>query len=285
MNERNRPALGTLSDGDTLDARTAEVFVSASAEQVQRSLASGEVLAGRYVLQSELGRGARSRVFRAFDRATKTAVAIKVVSERAAGGWGWRERLGRELRLARQGRHRHVCDVYDLMEADGHWFLTMALATRGTLRETLARAPERTWEERLADARGILSGLAALHADGIVHRDLKPENVLRMGDGRLVLSDFGLAVVPGQSTQTSDCRGAVGTPSYMAPEVALGGEATMASDVFGLGVILHELFFDRRPEWQTTKRGRFVKTPDIDSSSRTLCSIWRLCRVILASRN
>ena len=221
--------------------------------------------------------GRRSRVFRAYDRATKTAVAIKVVTERDAGGWGWQERLGRELRLARQGRHRHVCDVYDLMEADGHRFLTMALATRGTLRESLAGTPERTWEERLADAQGIVSGLAALHADGIVHRDLKPESVLRMGDGRLVVSDFGLAVVPGQSTFTSDRRGAVGTPLYMAPEVALGGEATMASDVFALGVILHELFFDCRPAWLTTKRGRFVKPPAVKGASRILRSMARLC--------
>ena len=74
------------------------------------------------------------------DCVTKTAVAIKVVTDRDAGGWAWQERMGRELRLARQGRHRHVCDVYDFMEADGHRFLTMALATRGTLRETLGRA-------------------------------------------------------------------------------------------------------------------------------------------------
>jgi eukaryotic-like serine/threonine-protein kinase len=100
-------------------------------------LAHGHVLAGRYEIQAELGRGGGSRVFRAYDRATKTAVAVKVVTGAAATDNAWLERLGRELQMARQVRYRHVCEVYDLMEADGHRFLTMPLAVGGTLRDTL----------------------------------------------------------------------------------------------------------------------------------------------------
>jgi serine/threonine protein kinase len=156
-------------------------------------LAHGHVLAGRYEIQAELGRGGGSRVFRAYDRATKTAVAVKVVTGAAATDNAWLERLGRELQMARQVRYRHVCEVYDLMEADGHRFLTMPLAVGGTLRDTLVGSPDRPWAERLADMEGVISGLAALHTAGIIHRDVKPENVLRMADGRLALSDFGLA--------------------------------------------------------------------------------------------
>ena len=75
----------------------------------------------------------------------------------------------------------------------------------------------------------------------------------------------------------SGYSGAVGTPSYMAPEVALGGDATMASDVFAVGVILHEIFFGRRPEWDTTKRGRFVKPPAVRKGARIERSMARLC--------
>ncbi len=132
-------------------------------------------------------------------------------------------------------------------------------------------------EERVADGRAVVDGLAAIHGAGIIHRDVKPDNVLRMEDGRLVVTDFGLAVAPGQTTFMSGYSGAVGTPSYMAPEVALGGDATMASDVFAVGVILHEIFFGRRPEWETTKRGRFVKPPAVRKGSRIERSMARLC--------
>jgi hypothetical protein len=240
-------------------------------------VARGDVLAGRYELQSEIGSGGSSRVFRAYDRATKSAVAVKILIGRTAVGPDWMQRLGRELRLGRRGRHPNVCAVFDLMEADGCRFLTMELATGGTLRDTLQGVPDCDWKERIADARDVLAGTAALHADGIVHRDIKPENVLRRGDGRLVVSDFGLAVVPGTTTFMSGYSGAVGTPSYMAPEIALGGDATMASDVFAVGVILHEVFFGHRPEWETTKRGRFVKPPAIRKGSRIERSMSRLC--------
>ena len=208
--------------------------------RVPRELARGDLLAGRYEVQGELGQGGGSRVFRAYDRATKTAIAIKVLVGWKATEAGWLARLGRELRLGRQRRHPNVCEVYDLMETDGFRFLTMALATGGTLRETVAKTTERSWLDRVSDARGLISGLAALHADGIVHRDVKPENVLRMGDGRLVLSDLGLAVSREQTTLTGPGGAGAGTPPYMAPEVALGAEASMASDVFSLGVVLHE---------------------------------------------
>jgi serine/threonine protein kinase len=242
----------------------------------------GDVLAGRYELQGEIGSGGSSRVFRAYDRATKTAVAVKILIGRTAVGPDWMQRLGRELRLGRRGRHPNVCVVFDLMEADGCRFLTMELATEGTLRDTLRRLPDRDWKERIADARDVVAGTAALHADGIVHRDIKPENVLRRGDGHLVVSDFGLAVASDQTFMSGE-GGAVGTPSYMAPEVALGGEATMASDVFALGVMLHEIHFGRRPEWETSTRGRFLKPSPGSKRSRVERSIALLCAECLES--
>ena len=168
--------------------------------------------------------------------------------------------------------------MFDAGEADGYRFLTMEFAAGGSLRQRLQSAPaDRPTEERIVDAHAVVDGLAAIHAAGIIHRDVKPDNVLRMEDGRLVLTDFGLAVAPGQTTFYSGYSGAVGTPSYMAPEVALGGDASMAADVFSLGVILHEIFFNRRPEWNVTKRGRFLKSPVTKRSSRVEKSMARLC--------
>ena len=141
MNERHPPVLASDPRGETLELETEEMSDSSSSGHEEENLASGEVLAARYVLRAELGRGANSRVFRAYDLVTKTEIAIKVLTGPGAGSSESQQRLGRELRLARQRRHLHVCDVYDFTEGDGYRFLTMALATRGTLRHSLEKTP------------------------------------------------------------------------------------------------------------------------------------------------
>ena len=241
----------------------------------------GSVLAGRYQIRRVVGKGATGVVLEADDRVSRSLVALKVFKPDIATDDRWQEIVGSELRHARRLTHPNVCRVFDAGDAEGYRFLSMEYASGGSLRQRLkdavAEGVDRPLADRIADARAVVDGLAAIHEAGIIHRDVKPDNVLRMEDGRLVVTDFGLAVAPGQTTFMSGYSGAVGTPSYMAPEVALGGDATMASDVFALGVILHELFFDRRPEWQTTKRERFVKPPQIRGGSRTLRSVARLC--------
>jgi serine/threonine protein kinase len=241
-------------------------------------LGPGSVLAGRFQIRRVLGKGATGVVLEADDRVSRSLVALKVFKAEIAADDRWQEILGSELRHARQLMHPNVCRVFDAGEADGYRFLSMEYASGGSLRQRLKEAgPDRAFEERVADARAVVDGLAAIHAAGLIHRDVKPDNVLVMEDGRLVLTDFGLAVAPGQTTFVSGYSGAVGTPSYMAPEVAMGGDASMASDVFSLGVILHEIFFGRRPEWETTRRGRFLRSPVDRHSSRRLRLMARLC--------
>ena len=162
--------------------------------------------------------------------------------------------------MARAIRHPNVCRVFELGHADGHWFITMELATGTGLREQLRSGKEkpRPLGERFEDARAFCAGLAAIHAVGIIHRDVTPQNVLRMADGRLVLSDFGLAI-----EVTSNTTMVGGTPSYMPPETAMGGRADQRSDVWQAGAILHEMFFACRPDWEpkgdrvAARSGRF----------------------------
>src|SRR5262245_53953220 len=184
----------------------------------------GMVLAGRYQVEAIIGKGGSGVVLRAFDRTAQMVVAVKVLKQELTHDPRWSKRFARELRLGRPIRHPNVCRIFDIGEGDGYRFLTMELATGGTLRDLVkSSAPLRAFAERLSDARAAISGLAASHEAGIVHRDVKPDNMLRMEDGRLVLSDFGLATdLPTANAVTI----MVGTPHYMAPEIRAGEPAT-----------------------------------------------------------
>jgi Protein kinase domain len=217
-------------------------------------IARGTVLGGRYEVRRLLGRGGAGVVVLAHDQVLDEDVAVKVLHAEHGVEARWIDRLAKEVRLARQIRHANVCRVFDFGQADGRTFLVMELAAAGSLRDEIGRDPgARTLEMRLADARAVAEGLAAVHAAGIVHRDVTPQNVLRMGDGRLVVSDFGLAT--DTDPTTSSIHG--GTVAYMAPEIARGEHASVASDVWALGVIVHEIVLGRRPAW---RQGRFGST-------------------------
>jgi eukaryotic-like serine/threonine-protein kinase len=206
----------------------------------------GAVLAGRYQIEATLGRGGSGTVYRAWDRVLGEPIAIKILLPERARERSWIKRLAREVKVARAIRHPNVCRVFELGHADGHWFVTMELAVGGTLRDLVqdGRSTRRSLPERLDDARAICAGLAAIHAVGIIHRDVTPQNVLRMSDGRLVLSDFGLAI---EMTANTTVHG--GTPNYMPPETLLGAHGDQRADVWQLGVILHEILFGCRPSF------------------------------------
>ncbi len=200
------------------------------------ALGRGQVLADRYVVEGQVGSGGRGTVYRAYDRGAGTWVAIKLLNPGAVAG---EEELFRELRVARAIQHPNVCRIFDVIRDGERTFLTMEFASRGTLADTLRQGPDETPPDRLRDVGGVIAGLAAIHAAGLLHRDLKPENVLRMQDGRLVLSDFGLARRIDQTQVTAEHAG---TPGYIAPELLSGaGKPTVASDLWSLGVVLRAI--------------------------------------------
>jgi serine/threonine protein kinase len=223
--------------------------VAAAAAQnlpTQDRLVSGALIANRYQLGAEVGRGGGGAVYQAFDRGAQLSVAVKLLNPHKWSGQRSTDQLYRELRFGRSIQHPNVCRIYDVLEAEAACFLVMEYASAGTLRTTLSdAATPRSFEEKLTDARGLIAGLTAIHRAGLVHRDFKPENILRMADGRLVVSDFGLTRALDQSTFTT---GLAGTPGYLAPEVLSGLRESQASDVWSLGVVLHEIFVGCRPD-------------------------------------
>ncbi|HXJ23718.1 MAG TPA: serine/threonine-protein kinase [Polyangia bacterium] len=233
----------SISGKDSVTEVAEESFVRERPLEIQR----GAVLAGRYQVEEIIGKGGSGVVLRVFDRTVQSVVALKVLKSELARDAKWDKRFSRELRLGRPIQHPNVCRIFDIGEADGHRFLTMELATGGSLRDELKRRPalERPLSDRIADAKAAIAGLAAIHEAGVVHRDFKPDNLLRMEDGRLVISDFGLAT---DAATAAGVTVMIGTPHYMAPEVLAGEPATTRSDVWALGVVLHEIMFGRRPE-------------------------------------
>jgi hypothetical protein len=259
-----------------LEEIDATVETGRSVRREATGIKAGALLDSRFQIEATIGEGGSGQVFRAWDRVLGEPVALKILRPDRAKEKSWIKRLAREVRVARAIRHPNVCRVFDLGKADGHWFVSMELAPGGTLRDTLTAGKARGLAERLADARAVSAGLAAIHMVGITHRDVTPQNVLRMGDGHLVLSDFGLAIEGADTTVHG------GTPRYMAPETAMGQRSDQRSDVWQLGSILHELFFDGRPEWDVTAKGIVLREPTRPGAPALQRALGRLCRDCLA---
>ena len=262
------------SDAEPVTVAGGQLLLRGEAIDFQR----GDLLDGRYQIEKVIGRGATGCVLQAFDRVVRTVVAVKILKPELAADERWVARLGGELRYARKLQHPNVCRVYDVGSAEGHHFLTMEFASGGSLRQRLLDPSyaARPWDQRIRDARAVIEGLAAIHAEEIVHRDVKPENVLVMEDGRLVVTDFGVAITQGHATYFSSK--VAGTPNYMAPEVLMDDRpATMASDVWSMGVTLHEILFGKRPEWDSTEQGRVIKQVVDRKAPAPMRSLARLC--------
>jgi serine/threonine protein kinase len=207
-----------------------------------------EVIAGRYRLVELVGRGAAGVVWRARDERLGRAVAIKLLN--AADSPKAVERIVREGRVAARLRHPHAVTVHDVVEHGGNPCLVMEYLPSQTLAELVdERGP---LPEALVAGVGwqVASALAAAHAAGIVHRDVTTFNILLAEDGTAKIADFGIARAIGENTVT-DARVVVGTPAFLAPEVASGQDAVFASDVYSLGATLYSAL-EGHPPFGTT---------------------------------
>jgi tetratricopeptide (TPR) repeat protein len=287
---QSRPSQGHASapgsDEDSPVERTITTGGARLKDESPLTLEPGALLDSRYQVEAVIGEGGSGTVFRAWDRVLGEPVAVKILHPARAAEKSWIKRLAREVKVARAIRHPNVCRVFELGHAEGHWFVTMELAAGGNLRAFLReelppgrdrRSMLRPLADRLVDARALCAGLAAIHAVGIVHRDVTPQNVLRMNDGRLVISDFGLAIENDDNTTVHG-----GTPAYMPPEAVMGGRSDLRSDVWQLGAILHELLFGCRPEWTRTAGVVAMVWPLSAAASPVEEELARLCADCLA---
>ena len=209
-------------------------------------------LAGRYELQGLLGVGGMGTVYRARDIELDEPIAIKILRRELVADPGMLDRFRREVKLARRVTHRNVARVYDIGEHQSDKFLTMELIEGESLAILLAREHVLPLARIVSIVCAVCDGLAAAHAAGVVHRDLKPENVLLGTDGRVVVTDFGIARAFGGDTGSKKTIGAVvlGTPQYMAPEqVEAKADIDGRADIYALGTMLYEMLTGE-PAWQ-----------------------------------
>ena len=213
----------------------------------------GMLVAGRFRVESEIAEGGMGVVYRAIDEKLKQPRALKI----AKPGFG--SQLPPEARIALRVTHPNVCRVYEIHTAettDGPVdILSMEFIEGGTLADYLHTNGPFAGRAALDIAQQILSGVAAAHRENLLHRDLKSRNVLlERGNGgavRAVVTDFGLAresTAPSRAEGDGSSTTLSGTPAYMAPERWQGQSSSIASDVFALGVVLHEIVAGRRPK-------------------------------------
>lgn len=217
------------------------------------------VLAGRYRLDSEIGRGAMGTVWNAFDEVLRRRVAIKEVTLPAGMPPGEAEQLAdrtlREARAIAALSHPHVVTLFDILTPDSGPVIVMELMLARSLADILSDGHRLHDVEAAAIGEAIADGLTAAHAAGITHRDVKPANVLVADDGRIKLTDFGIARSAGEQTLTATGM-LLGSPAYISPEVAAGRPATPAADAWGLGALLYAAVEGHPP----FDRGRPIET-------------------------
>jgi len=211
--------------------------LESSASFASAAFQPGQMLSGRYRVIGLLGRGGMGEVYRADDLELSQAVSLKFLGRSLSDRPDMLERFRAEVRNARQVSHPNICRVYDIGEVGGQYFLSMEYVDGedlATLLKRIGRLPRGKADEV---ARQLCAGLAAAHDRGVIHRDLKPSNVMIDGEGRVRITDFGLAV----RTADGGTGDVVGTPAYMAPEQFDGRPATAQTDIYALGLILYEI--------------------------------------------
>lgn len=207
---------------------------------------SGLTFGGRYQLSSRVAIGGMGEVWQATDLVIGRTVAIKILKDEYLGDPGFLERFRAEARHAALVNHEGIANVFDYGEEDGSAFLVMELVPGEALSTVLERERVLPTDKVLDIVAQTASALQAAHAAGLVHRDIKPGNLLITPEGRVKITDFGIARIADQVPLTATGQ-VMGTVQYLSPEQASGHAASPTTDIYSLGIVAYEALAGRRP--------------------------------------
>ena len=203
---------------------------------------------GKYEIQDVLGKGGMGVVYKGFDRAIGRGVAIKAITKSSLDAGELNHVMSRfrhEAQAVGRMAHPRIVQIYDFGEDDQVAYIVIELVNGKTLAEHLTQEVSYELREVGEIIRQLLDGIGHAHAEGVVHRDIKPSNILINSDGRIKISDFGIAHLESSNlTQVGDI---LGTPHYMAPEQFLGADIDALADLYSIGVIAYELLTGKKP--------------------------------------
>jgi eukaryotic-like serine/threonine-protein kinase len=225
---------------------------------------------GRYRILRKLGSGGMANVYLAEDQELGRRVAIKILNERHANDDQFVERFRREAKNAAGLSHPNIVSIYDRGEAEGTYYIAMEFLDGRSLKELIVSRGPAPISVAIDYARQILGALRFAHRNGIVHRDIKPHNVLVDSEGRLKVTDFGIARAG--ASQMTEAGSIIGTAQYLSPEQAKGSPVDQTSDLYSVGIVLYELLTGAVPFTGDTPVEIAMKhlsaTPDPPSSHR-----------------
>jgi len=203
---------------------------------------------GKYEIQGELGKGAMGVVYKGYDRAIARAVAIKAIAKVSLPPEELKHVLNRfrhEAQAVGRINHPRIVQIYDYGEDDSIAYIVMELVNGKTLAQHLAQEVHYEVREAGEIIRQVLDGIGYAHTQGVVHRDIKPSNIMINSDGRIKISDFGIAHT--EASELTQAGDVLGTPHYMSPEQFLGSDIDALADLYSVGVIAYEMLTGRKP--------------------------------------
>lgn len=206
----------------------------------------GKMLAGRYEILEEVGKGGMAHVYKAHCHFLNRPVAIKVLKEELRDDKEFVQRFNTEAQAAARISNPHIVSIYDVGVENGLYYIVMEFVEGITLKEYIADKRVLPWKQAADFAAQICEGLDAAHKKSVIHRDIKPQNIIMTKGDVLKITDFGIARASTQATITT-ANTTIGTVHYLSPEQARGGYTNERTDIYSLGVVLYEMLTGRLP--------------------------------------